>query len=118
MTRKLSRLRGLTDLLIDGVEHGSRAVEKVHLATAERWFGLVAAVPPLDEPTNVVRAVHDTSVRGVHGTVRLVTRGVGAVLGAAITLAEQVEQAKQAEPDAAKTEPDAAKAEPDGAKTQ
>ena len=99
MTRKLSRLRGLADLVIDGVEHGSRAVGKVHLATAERWFGLVAAVPPLDQPTNAVRTIHDVSVKGVHGSVRLVTRGVGAVLGAAITLAEQVEQAKQPAPD-------------------
>ena len=110
MTRKLSRLRGLADLVIDGVEHGSRAVEKVHLATAERWFGLVAAVPPLDQPTNAVRTIHDVSVKGVHGSVRLVTRGVGAVLGAAITLAEQVEQAKQSAPEP--TAPDGGETKP------
>ena len=43
--RALRRWRGLVALVRDGVEHGSRAVEKVHLETAERTFAILEADP-------------------------------------------------------------------------
>ncbi|HRH00106.1 MAG TPA: hypothetical protein PLR99_27860, partial [Polyangiaceae bacterium] len=85
------RLRGLFDLATDVVEHGSRAVQEVHEATAARPFDILTAVaagaPALSAPVAVVRAVHDASVAGVYGSIRLVNAAVAAAGGAALDLA-------------------------------
>lgn len=81
MNKPMKRLRGLKDLLVDAVDHGAGAIEKVHLGTAKRTFDVLEAIPGLDEPSKLVHVVHDASVHGVYTTVRLVTRGVGAALG-------------------------------------
>lgn len=66
------RLRGLFELVTDVVEHGSRAVEQVRKATAARPFDILAQIPPLAAPSALVRIVHDASVSGVYGSIRLV----------------------------------------------
>ena len=93
--RPSRRLRGLLDLATDVVEHGSRAVQEVHEATAARPFDIltaVTAVSPalssLSAPVAVVRAVHDASVAGVYGSIRLVNAAVAAAGGAALDLAQ------------------------------
>lgn len=88
MKKSIDRLRGLKNLLIDAVDHGAGAIEKVHLGTAKRTFDVLEAIPGIDEPTKVVHVVHDVSVQGVYGAVRLVTRVVGVVLDAAIDVVE------------------------------
>lgn len=88
MKKSIDRLRGLKNLIIDAVDHGAGAIEKVHLGTAKRTFDVLEAIPGIDEPTKVAHVVHDASVAGVYGAVRLVTRVVGVVLDAAIDVAE------------------------------
>ncbi len=96
MKKSIDRLRGLKNLLIDAVDHGAGAIEKVHLGTAKRTFDVLEAIPGIDEPTKVAHVVHDVSVAGVYGAVRLVTRVVGVVLDAAIDVAEyEVVEAKR-----------------------
>jgi hypothetical protein len=73
----MQRWRGLKDLVVDAVQHGSRAVERVQMETASVPFDILEQVPPIAVPVKVVRAIHDASVAGVHGTIRLVTRVVG-----------------------------------------
>lgn len=87
MTQSKRRLRGLKDLVVDAVEHGSSAVERVHLATAKRTFDVLEALPGVALPSKGVHVVHDLSVKGVYGAIRLVNRAVGAALDVAIDAA-------------------------------
>lgn len=85
----MQRLRGLRSLVGEAVEHGSKAVEQVHKATAARTFVVLEAIPPLAKPARVAHAVHDASLTGVYGAIRLVNRAVGAALDVAIAVAEE-----------------------------
>lgn len=84
---KARRLRGLVSLVVDAVEHGSRAVERLHLGTTQRTFDVLEALPVVETPARVVHAVHDVSVRGVYGAIRLVNKGVGAAVDLGIQMA-------------------------------
>ena len=95
----VKRWRGLKDLVRDAVEQGASAVERVHLATAERPFALLAQIPALCDPVRSIQQIHDTLVSTTYATVRTVTRAVGD--GAEIAL-DVVESAANAP---AKTDP-------------
>jgi hypothetical protein len=82
----VKRWRGLVALVRDGVEHGSRAVERVHLEIAERTFTVLEAIPVVSAPTEVVHVVHHTIVRSVHAVVRGVSRGVTAGADVALSV--------------------------------
>jgi hypothetical protein len=83
----MNRLRGLRALLEDAVEHGTTAVERVHLATAARPFDILD-LTPIAPAARGVRVIHDTTVAGVYETIRQVNHLVGATLSAAIDLYE------------------------------
>jgi hypothetical protein len=85
----LSRLRGARKLVTDAVEHGSEAVERVHLATAARPFGILEKIPGVAEPARVVHTVHDATTKLVYVSIRAVNRVVGAALDVAIDVAEK-----------------------------
>ena len=87
-----SRVRGLATLVRDAVEHGSRAVEKVHLELAGRPFSLLEHVPGIETPTKAVHIVHDLSVQTVYGSIRLVNGIVGATMEAALDAAERADR--------------------------
>jgi hypothetical protein len=90
----MDRLRGLRALLEQVVEHGTTAVERVHMATAARPFDILAHIPPVAPGARGVRLVHDATVAGVYETIRQVNRLVGATLAVAIDVAEQVAEAE------------------------
>ena len=81
----LNRLRGLRALLEDVVEHGTTAVERVHMATAARPFDILD-LTPVAPAARGVRVIHDATVAGVYETIRQVNHLVGATLSAAIDL--------------------------------
>jgi hypothetical protein len=68
------RWRGLAALVEDAVEHGSRAVERVQKATAQRPFAVLEKIPSIATVARGVHAVHDASVTTVHGAIRAVNR--------------------------------------------
>jgi hypothetical protein len=80
----VKRWRGLVALVRDGVEHGSRAVERVHLEIAGRTFTVLEALPGVGAPATVVKDVHHTVVRTVHAVVRGVSHGVTTGVDAAL----------------------------------
>ncbi len=88
----MKRLRGLRALVGDAVEHGSKAVEDVHKATAARTFVVLEAIPPIATPAKVVHVVHDASLTGIYGIIRVVNKVVGKTLDIAIDVAEKQEE--------------------------
>ncbi len=89
----MSRLRGVKDLLQDGVLHISTTVERVHKNIAKRPFDILESIPGVDVPTRGVRVVHDTIVSGVYGSIRLVNR----LAGSAADLVIDAVEAREAE---------------------
>lgn len=86
----MRRWRGLKSLIIDAVDHGSRAVERVQLETARLPFDVLERVPGIATPVKGVRAVHDVSVTTTHTIIRLVNRAVGGTLDVVFDLVEDV----------------------------
>ena len=93
----MKRLRGLRMLVGDAVEHGSKAVEDVHKATAARTFVVLEAIPPIATPAKVVHVVHDASLTGIYGIIREVNKVVGKTLDVAIEVAERSESSREKE---------------------
>jgi len=74
----LKRWRGLASLVVDAVDHGSRAVERVHLKTAELPFTILEKIPGVAVPAKVVHVSHDALAALTYASIRLVNRGLGA----------------------------------------
>ena len=85
---QLDRWRGLSALVADAVEHGSRAVERVHMATARRPFAIMEHIPGIAEPVRVVHVVHDVVVTQTYANVRRVSRAVSLLLGVTLDALE------------------------------
>ena len=101
----MNRLRGLRSLVEEAVEHGSKAVEHVHKATAARTFVALEAIPPIAAPARVLHAVHDLWLSGVYGAVRVGNRVVGKALEVAIDVAEAGAPAGPGESAASREDP-------------
>ncbi|HEY2734613.1 MAG TPA: hypothetical protein VGI70_11545 [Polyangiales bacterium] len=78
---QLQRWRGLSSLIADAVEHGSRAVERVHMATARRPFVILEQIPGVAEPTRTVHSIHDVAVTNSYRAIRIVNRALSLLLG-------------------------------------
>lgn len=84
----LRRAKGLSQLIEGAVEHGSRAVQKVHLGTSSRTFDVLEKVPGVAAPAAVVRVVHDGWTSAVYATIRGVNKVAFTAISAAIDVAE------------------------------
>jgi hypothetical protein len=109
----MNRWRGLKSLVVDAVEHGSRAVEHVQKETARRPFEILAKLAPLEVPVKGIQEIHDTAVSGIHGMIRLVTRVVGGTVDVVIDVVERRRERAAHEPLAAKDPPPEAEPPPD-----
>ena len=96
----MQRWRGLKALVQDGVEHGSRAVERVHLGIARRSFLILEAIPPIAVPAKGVHEIHDAVVANAHGMIRLVNRVAGDTLGRVLDVVEKRRGDNEATPPA------------------
>lgn len=70
MNQQRARWRGLSALLSDAIDHGSRAVERIHMSTARRPFTLIESIPPLSAPTHLVHSAHDAIVSNTYKQIR------------------------------------------------
>lgn len=84
----MKRVRGLRALIEDVVEHGSRAIERVHLASAGRTFTILEHIPLIAEPARLVHTVYDASTGATYAGVRLVNRAVGVIADLVIDAVE------------------------------
>ena len=87
----MQRWRGLKSLVIDAVEHGSRAVERIQMEAARKPFELLEQIPPLAVPVKGIHEIHDTAVSGIHGMIRLVNRVTGQTLDLVLDAVEKVQ---------------------------
>lgn len=85
----MKRWKGLAALVTDAVVHGATAVEKVHLATSQRPFDILARIPVVSVPSQVVRVVHDVSTKAVYASIRGVTRVAGKSVELALDIADE-----------------------------
>ena len=86
---RMERWRGAIALVRDAVEHGSRAIERIHIESARRPFAIIELVPAVAAPARVVHGVHDVSVSAVHGTIRAVNVVVSSAVDFALREAEK-----------------------------
>jgi hypothetical protein len=91
----LRRAKGLSELIQGAVEHGSRAVQKVHLGTSARTFEILERVPGIAAPASVVRVVHDGWTSAVYATIRGVNKVAFTVIGTAIEVADSPPLSRQ-----------------------
>lgn len=96
-TKDLKRLRGAAALLSDAVEHGTSAVERVHLATAARPFVILESIPPTALVARGVHVAHDVIASGVYATIRAVNRLARTAVSAAFDAVD--ERPEDATPD-------------------
>lgn len=103
----MQRWRGLKSLIVDAVDQGSRAVERIQKETAQTPFAILERIPPLAVPVKGIHEIHDTAVSSIHGMIRLVTRVTGDTLDVVLDAVEKQQSAKGvAEPDAPDVSPD------------
>jgi hypothetical protein len=86
--RTKNRWRGVAKLVTDAVEEGSKAVERIQKETARRPFAILEMIPAIAVPALAAHVIHDATVSGVHGAIRLVTRAVDGTVGVAFDVAE------------------------------
>lgn len=80
----MKRLRGLKSLVVEAVDQGSRAIEKVQIETAKVPFNLAERIPGLKVPASGVRVIYNTGVSNVHGMIRLVNKVAGDTVDAVL----------------------------------
>jgi hypothetical protein len=85
----MQRWRGLKSLIIDAVDHGSRAVERLQVETARLPFEILEQIPPIAAPVKGIHVIHDTTVAGVHGMIRLVNKVTGKALDVVLDVVEK-----------------------------
>jgi hypothetical protein len=76
--------QGLRALIEDAIEHGSRAIERVHMETARRPFTIIEHIPVVAAPARAVHLAHDTLVSTTYAAVRLANRTLSVVLCVAL----------------------------------
>ena len=85
----MKRWRGLKSLIVDAVEHGSRAVEKIQIESKKVPFALLSQVDPLKVPVQGIQAIHETAVTGVHTVIRAVYSVASGALDVVLDVVEQ-----------------------------
>jgi hypothetical protein len=85
----MQRWRGLKSLIVDAVDGGSRAVERLQKEAAKKPFALLEQIPPLAVPVKGIHEIYDTSVSAVHGMIRLVNRVTGETLDVVLDAVEK-----------------------------
>jgi hypothetical protein len=92
----MRRWRGLAELVVDAVEHGSAGVEKVHQWTARKPFEIAALVPRIARPARILAEAQGIAIAATYATVRQASRIVGAGVELGLVLAEQRRLVKEA----------------------
>ena len=77
----MRRVKGTRDLIFDGIDAITELVHKTHVEVAERWTKRAGMVPSIEPVADSVHAAHMAGAAVNYATVKLVSRGIGTVLG-------------------------------------
>ena len=103
---QMKRWRGLAKLVVDAVEHGSAAVERVQMETARRPFVILEHIPPIADAARGVHVVHDVAVSSVYTIIRRVNGIAGKTIDAVLQVVEAATEAAEARDDVDASIPD------------
>jgi hypothetical protein len=84
MNQQRTRWLGLSALLADAIEHGSKAVERIHMSTARLPFEIIESIPPLAAPTHLIHELHDAIVGNTYNQIRFWNAAINKVVQAAL----------------------------------
>jgi hypothetical protein len=85
----VKRVRGLKDLLEDGIEYGASRLEQLQKETAAVPFGVLEALPVVGPAAQVVHELHDATLSAVYGMVRGTTKLVGSGVDVVLQLLQE-----------------------------
>ena len=91
----MQRVRGSTELMFDAVEQVTKLVERTHANTAAKVFRPLASVAPTAAVSAPVKAVHDTTARGVYQAIRSVNRGARKLAGLGFDISSAVQRSSR-----------------------
>ena len=77
----MGRLKGTKDLLLDGIENGTRAVQKVHQEIAARPFVVLESFEPVAKHAQAAKEIHQKLIGDTYDMIRLVSRVLGDAAG-------------------------------------
>jgi hypothetical protein len=83
----MNRWRGVSDLVGDAIDGGSRAIEAIHVQAGAWVFDLLQRVPPLAGPARLARSIQRATIAGTYAAIRLVNRAAVALAAVAIDAA-------------------------------
>lgn len=86
MNERIRRMKGLKDLVLDAVEHGSRKVERFHAGVLELPYAVLERIPATAAPAKVVHDVHLAVTASLYENLRRGARLVGVVAEVAFAL--------------------------------
>ena len=78
------KMRGLVQLVRDGVDAGSRRIEQLQKDSLTRPIVILREVPGLAEVATIVETVGTLSLTGTHSAIRAVNHAVATLLDAAL----------------------------------
>ena len=96
-----AQIRGIADLLHDGVALAVNLTARTHRAIARQPFGVLERIPLLALPAVAINTIQHTITRSVYGTIHAVNNGAGAIATQALnalehrTLSKKIKQPEE-----------------------
>ncbi|MBI9075642.1 MAG: hypothetical protein JEZ02_09550 [Desulfatibacillum sp.] len=90
----MKKVKGLIDLVQDGVHEGAVIVERTHKAIADIPFAVLGMTPVVSSVSQIVRFTHDNISSLVYDAIRSVNCAAGALAEAAIDVARDLGEEK------------------------
>jgi hypothetical protein len=76
----IRNLRGLNDLVAEGVDAALTRTEQIHRAIARHPYSVLKRISPIAAPIRTVEFVETTITGSVYWTIRLATRVSGVIV--------------------------------------
>ncbi len=90
----MNRLRGLTELVEDAVQHGTIAVEKVHQSVARTPLDAVAVVPPLAATARRIAAWQAHAIATTYATIRVTSAAAAELVRVCLDAADRARRSE------------------------
>ncbi len=89
-----AQIRGIADLLHDGVALAIDLTAQTHYAIARQPFAVLERIPLIALPATAINAIQHTITRGVYATIHAVNNGAGTLVSHTLTIVEHRNECK------------------------